>query len=674
MAQPSPAANSALRIAALSAALFAVNVYVCRELFRIEYLRHMGSIEALFITLARYAGDHWGDFAWFPLWYNGVPYQNTYPPLLPMATSAASLLGRCSPALAYHAVVAFVYCAAPVALFLLCRRLSGATGTSFFAGLLYSVVAPSAFLIADVRRDLGGVLRPRRLQTLVVYGEGPHVTGLALLIVSILLLDVAIVRRRPQFYVLAALACAATALTNWLAAAALGIAVVSYLLACPAYPSRRALLAAAGVAALAYAMAASWIPPSTVRTFQLNSQTIEGDYRDYGRLLPLRAAVIVAALAGTKFLLTRWRAGRALQFGAYFTIVTAAIAIAWEYARIAVVPQPHRYNTELELGVAVLVPFVVAPVLAQAPRPVRVGAVIACLIATVPMAKEHRRYGRYIIQPVDMTQRIEYKSARWFDEHLRDGRVLAPGSIAFWMNAFTDTAQLGGADDQGTTNFLTRVATYVIWSSDSTGTRDAEISLAWLKAFGVSAIEVGGANSGEVYRPFRNPSKFAGQLAELWRDGDDVVYAVPARSRSFAHVMRAADLPPRTPINGIDIEPLRPYLAALDDPSAPGASFRWTSQHSADVGATLKPDQLISVQITYDQGWRASVNDRQVGVRADPLGQVVVEPQCDGECTVHLSYNGGLEMAVARTVSWSALAFSGGWIVWGNARRRRASI
>jgi hypothetical protein len=674
VAQPSPAANSALRTAALSAALFAVNVYVCRELFRIEYLKHMGSIEALFITLARYARDHWGDLAWFPLWYSGVPYQNTYPPLLPMVTSAVAFVARCSPALAYHVVVAFVYCAAPVALFLLCRRLSGATGPSFFAGLLYSVVAPSAFLIADVRRDLGSVLRPRRLQTLVVYGEGPHITGLALLIVSILLLDVAIVKRRPHFYVLAALACAGTALTNWLAAAALSIAVVSYLLAFPGFPSRRAVLATAGVAVLAYAMAASWIPPSTVRTFQFNSQTIEGDYRDYARLLPLRAAAILAALAGAKFLLTRWGAGRALQFGAYFTIVTGAIAIAWEYAKIAVVPQPHRYNTELELGVAVLFPFAVAPLVARTPRAARVAAAIACLIAAIPLAKEHRRYARYIIQPVDMTQRIEYKSARWFDGRLRDGRVLAPGSIAFWMNAFTDTAQLGGADDQGTTDFLTRVATYVIWSSDSTGSRDAEISLAWLKAFGVSAIEVGGANSGEVYKPFRNPSKFAGRLTELWRDGDDIVYEVPARSRSLAHVMRAADLPPRPPINGIDIDPLGPYLAALDDPSAPVASLRWTSQHSAEISAPLKPDQLLSVQVTYDQGWRASVDGRAVKLHADPLGQMVVEPRCDGECTVHLSYNGGLEMAVALTLSWSALAFSAGWIVLGNARRRRASI
>ena len=56
-----------------AAGLFLVNVYICRELFRTEYLNQMGSIEAAFIGLARYVRDNFTDLAWFPLWYGGVP-------------------------------------------------------------------------------------------------------------------------------------------------------------------------------------------------------------------------------------------------------------------------------------------------------------------------------------------------------------------------------------------------------------------------------------------------------------------------------------------------------------------------------------------------------------------------------------------------------------------------
>lgn len=674
MAQRSPRNKTYARIGGLSLVLFAVNAYVCRELFRIEYLRHMGSIEALFITLARYARDNWGDLTWFPFWYNGVPYQNTYPPFLPVLTTGVSVVFGWPPALAYHATVAFLYCAGPVLLFWMCYRLSRSIAFSFFAGLIHSVVAPTAFLIADVHRDLGGFLRPRRLQTLVIYGEGPHVAGLALLPLSILLLDLAIHKRRPQYYVLAALAFAATALTNWLAAAALVIAVASYLLAFAGLPFHRPLLVAAGVGLLGYAIAASWIPPSTIRTFQLNSQTIEGDYRQYARLLPVRALALLAALVLAKLALTKLRAAPALQFSSYFTIVTGAVAMAWEYARIVVVPQPHRYNTELELGVAVLVPFALQPLFGRASQNFRIAAACLCLVAAVPFAKEHRRYARYILQPIDIARRVEYKSAQWLRRNLPDRRVLVPGSTMFWLNAFTDTQQLGGADDQGTTNSLTRVANYVITTSDSTGERDAEISLTWLDVFGVDAIEIGGPNSGEVYKPFRNPAKFDGILKELWRDGGDVIYQVPHTHTSLAHVLSPADLPVRPPINGLDIDPLKPYVSALEDSALPVADLRWTSRHSAQIQANLQPGQVLSVQITHHPGWRAAVNGRIVRSYADALGQMVVDPGCRGPCTVDLTYDGGLEMRLARLLSWAALAGSGLWIAIGNYLRRRASI
>ena len=60
--------------------LFIINLYVCRELFWTEYLNQMGSIEAVYIGLARYIMHNVGDLTWFPLWYNGIPYQDSYLP------------------------------------------------------------------------------------------------------------------------------------------------------------------------------------------------------------------------------------------------------------------------------------------------------------------------------------------------------------------------------------------------------------------------------------------------------------------------------------------------------------------------------------------------------------------------------------------------------------------
>ena len=74
------------------ALLLLLNLYIARELFITEYLAQMGSIEGAYIAIARYASQNRGDLSWFPLWYAGIPYQNTYPPLLHLIVAAWAYL------------------------------------------------------------------------------------------------------------------------------------------------------------------------------------------------------------------------------------------------------------------------------------------------------------------------------------------------------------------------------------------------------------------------------------------------------------------------------------------------------------------------------------------------------------------------------------------------------
>src|SRR5690242_13515685 len=126
------------KTAAAAAALFAINALVTPWLFTLSYSRWMGSIEAVFIGLARYIVAHFPDLAWFPLWYGGIPYQDSYPPLLHFLVAGVSAAGRIAPAPAYHAVVATIYCLGPAALFWAAWRLGASRGAAFAAALLYS--------------------------------------------------------------------------------------------------------------------------------------------------------------------------------------------------------------------------------------------------------------------------------------------------------------------------------------------------------------------------------------------------------------------------------------------------------------------------------------------------------------------------------------------------------
>ncbi len=242
---------------------------------------------------------------------------------------------------------------------------------------------------------------------------------------------------------------------------------------------------------------------------------------------------------------------------------------------------------------------------------------------------------------------------------------MVPGAMSFWLNTWSDVPQLNGCCEQNVIVQYARYAQYIFHTDDHAGTRAAEISLAWLQAFGVQQVAVAGPRSTEPYHAMADPWKFEGRLEALWRDNaDDVIYRVPQRSRSLAHIVEARELVARPPVNGIDIDPLAPYIAAIEDPSRPEAPAQWLSDQEIRIVAPLKPDELLSVQIAWDPGWEAHVAGRRCSTRADQLGLLVLEPRCESTCQVRLTYSGGREMQAVRALSAACWIGALAAIVW----------
>ena len=157
----------------------------------------------------------------------------------------------------------------------------------------------------------------------------------------------------------------------------------------------------------------------------------------------------------------------------------------------------------------------------------------------------------------------------------------------------------------------------------------AKISMIWFKAYGIAALGVQGPNSREIYKPFLASSRFRGLLPEAMRDGDDAIALVPGVS-SLAHVVPAATIVRSTPINGNDVTEATRYVAALDDPGAPPANLRWTSRHSVEIEANLRPGDVISFQEAYHPGWHATLNGMPRRISRDGLGQMIVNTDFAG--------------------------------------------
>src|SRR5271157_285986 len=424
--------NEKWKGAAAAPALFVVNAWITIWLFHTPYTVQMGSIEAAYIGLARYIAGHFGELHWFPLWYGGIPFPNSYPPLLHVLVAAAAM--HISAGLAYHAVVAFVYALGPVALYWAARRLGAGRGAAFTGGLLYSLLSPSCWLVREIRADTGGWFGPRRLVNLVVWGEGPHLASLLFLALAIGALHVAIEKRRPWRYLAAALALAGVVLSNWIGAFALGLGVGCYLLAgwdgAGGLPWNPRWLRAAGAGCYAYALAMPFAPPSTIWTIRINAPKLVG--WELTGTEALLWAVMIAGVLLLAWALGRWGAAPRVRFGLMFLWSMAVVTLGAHWLHIKMIPQPERYHLEMDMAFWLSVTLAAEPLLARYGGrwwpAVRKYAWVALAAACLPVMAYQYGRARDLEKPIEISRTAEYRISHWLGGNMPGQRVFAPGS------------------------------------------------------------------------------------------------------------------------------------------------------------------------------------------------------------------------------------------------------
>jgi hypothetical protein len=633
-------------LSAYVAVIFAVNAYVCRNLFALEFSQRMESIEGSYMSIARWTAANWSDLTWFPLWFNGMPFEKVYQPGFHFTVAGLSALFGWTPQHAYHFLTAIAYSAGALTFFWLCYAVSNDRVQALIAALLYSLISPTCFLVSSIRADAGGWLAPRRYQILVHYGEGPHISAVALIPVVILVLHGAVSRRNRICIALAPFALAAVAMTNWPGSIGLSLAGLAYCLSQIGAFRTLHWLALVAIGVAAYLIASPWLPPSVIAAVVRNAQQSDGTPLGAAQLWP--GIIVAAACATLLMIFRRMNANRWFRFFAFFTLLTGAVSMGYEWFGWRLLPQPNRFQIEFEMALAAVLAYFLIRCGRKLPTRFRMAAALVLVGLGARQVLHYARYAERVTQPIDITSTIEFQMAKWFDANLHDERVFAPGNVSLWMNMFTDVPQVAGCCDQGIPNQEYRIAVYTIYTGQNAGARDAEISLLWLRAYGANAIGTTGPNSTEFFKPYWNWKKFEGVLPELWRQGENAIYRIPRKSVDPVRVIPQSAVTPRAPENGLDIEPIQPFVAALEDPAMPPATFRWVNRHEAVIDTETSAGQVIFLQISRDKGWKAIEDGIVLPVMADPLGMSYVEPVKRGPVRLRLIYDGGSEVELTR--------------------------
>jgi hypothetical protein len=479
------------------------------------------------------------------------------------------------------------------------------------------------------------------------------------------LLHRALSRRTLGSAFMAALVLAMVPATNWPSTVALTIAILCYIAALPLAELRHKVPRLAGIGVLAYALACPFASPSTFLSTLHNANGM--DLRSLSVHRSIATAVLFLTLLLLRAVLSKAPFG--LRFASLYGAVLAGVVVADERWNIAILPLPARFHIAMEIGMTLTAVLAIQQLLHRFPdyrRCCALGLVIFC----GAQMYHYRAHSHIMVSPLDITRTVEYQEAMWFDAHMHGERVLAPGTIQFWMNAFTETPQMTGCCLQSLLNPENQIAAYVTYAGYQTDAESADYALLWMKAFAVHAVSIGGPQSREAYKDFRFPYRFRGRLEQVWSSGDDFIYRVPERVDGLARVIRSGDVVKHPPASGIDVAELRPFVAALDDPALPVATWKWNNVNSAAINANMQPEQVISVALNYHDGWSASVSGRKVPLHADGIGFIAIEPHCAGPCTVEMKWSPGIEPWIVIPVALLALALG----LWASFKMRSPQV
>lgn len=657
--QPAPApkfARPELLLAACYAALLLwLNLYIARDFFT-AHTAHMNSMHGFWAAIAKRGGSGWFWPTWWPYWDCGIPFEAAYAPLVPAMTAACAALGSIPYQQAFGCVTGFFYCLGPLALFLMSWQLTHRPAPSFLAALVYSLTSATQLVLPDGAFHLTDIWQARRLYLAAVWDETPHMAAVSLLPLAILFLARSLERRRKLWY-----AAAAATIALMTLASAFGPVIATLAAACLLFVYRpqawkRNLPLVAAIGAYAYLMAIAWVPPSVLRA--IHESTIAGDRE--GWTVASLTALALTALACTVLwqLLKRSTKDWRIQLFALLAAIVFCLTFTADFLHRRLLPQAGRYRLELELALAWLAVFASLPLYRRLPTPVRRAAVFLLLALAAEQVAGDRKLEKEYLFPASLTATVEYRAAVWTQRNLPGTRVFFPGSMAQWANLFSDIPQFTGSSWSMATNQSQQKAYADIVFGSGPGIR--EISLTWLKAFGVGAVAVSAPHSAESWHPYADPSKFDG-LPELWSESGVTIYRVPLRSTSLVHVVPPGAIVRHPPKNPEDAAEAARFVAALDDPSLPPAGLSWLDRNHIRIRAAVQPGQAVSVQVGYHPGWHATVNGGATAIYKDGLGLMWLRPECRGDCEIQLTYRGGWELWLCRVISyaaWAALPFA----------------
>lgn len=324
-----------------------------------------------------------------------------------------------------------------------------------------------------------------------------------------------------------------------------------------------------------------------------------------------------------------------LRFSVLYATANILLAAPTQTSSYELLPQAGRLQLELEMALSLSVAIALGLHFQRISRPLKAIYVLAMAIVLAIGYLDLRDRVEIESRPVSEVTRSEYQTAKWLDTQKLSGRVWAPGSHGFWLNAFSSVPQISGCCNQGRHALLTSHAHNLASAAESQA--DTLHAIAFLRALGAEIIVAPTAKSTEEYRDMRTPGKFGAVLPLAADLAGNQIYRIQLKNQTLAGAVSAESLVRSAHSDPQFWDELERYNTAYD--ASHTSAGQWVKTGRYRVFVRKNRDEVISTKISAAAGWRADVNGDNVPVGEDALGFLTVQTHCQGVCRLELEWD-----------------------------------
>lgn len=608
-------------------------VLQAHPLFLGEYTWNLASIEGAYIAQSRLLRENFPVPGWNPLWYGGHPFKLSYSPGFLYVVNAFSILLNVGIGEAYRRVAAFSLILLPLALYVLAWRLSGSHVPAFLTSLLY-VALPSAHRAVYAYPSVPPC--PDQVTVTALYGETPHVLGLALAFLTAALFYHYTVKGKRVYAVLLPLAVCFVNLINLIAAVSLAVLMVG-IAALRGWDAVKRLslvyLLAIGLGTFAY-------DPEYIQAAIIHGQMTGGTPP-----LTIPTVVVILAVLAASYAASRYVYSKTSSFFTAAALLLSSsfllVALFNRFAGIGLLPQAVRYGPEFDAFLYGLVGSSLSVLFMRLRRGLAVTLAVILSVLMLASFMNGLAYSQAVLRPGDVERSIEKQVADELATLLSDRfgpRAYATGSIAFWLNVFTDVPQVRGGYDEVAGSFspLWSHVSYLINTN-----RNSSLILLWLKAYNVKYVVVDMPWAALPYKDYLYPEKFEEILKSVKEVGGVRVYEVPL---SCPEPVQLVKTEAHVPVIGniFDVKNLHSYLKLVDGCYGE-ASLQYAVENNNRIKVrvyNLDGEHSLLFKTNYDDGWVAYVNGKKLPSKVVGPNFVLFEMNgVRGDAEVEIGYS-----------------------------------